>query len=123
MSFCIGHSHVDVIGSIFYVCLCCLHLGPKSADMDLDDAGETEKVAGEKLKCGYLSHTMPDGHLVCNGENINSTCWTVCIEGYEKENALIGNFECEENGEWNGERTTCIRKDCGSLDQVVKTFN
>lgn len=106
--------------SIFYVCLFCFHLGPKSADLD---AGQTKKVAGEKFKCGYLNHTMADGHLVCNGENINSTCWTVCIEGYEKENALIGNFECEENGEWNGERTTCIRKDCGSLDQVVKTFS
>ena len=53
--------------------------------MDLDDAGDAEKVAGEEFKCGYLNHTMPDGHLVCNGENINSTCWTVCIEGYEKK--------------------------------------
>ena len=91
--------------------------------MDSEHAGETEKVTEEKLKCGYLDHTMPDGHLVCNGEDINSTCWTVCIEGYEKESALTGSFECEENGEWNGERTACIRKDCGSLNQVVKTFN
>jgi len=92
--------------------------------MESEHAGETEKVTGEKLKCGYLNHTMPDGHLVCNGEDINSTCWTVCIEGYEKENKLIGNFKCEENGEWNGKRTTCIRKDCGYLDEVVKiTFS
>ncbi len=42
----------------------------------------------------------------------------MCIEGYEKENALTGRFECKENGEWNGERTTCIRKDCGPLEQV-----
>lgn len=46
----------------------------------------------------------------------------MCIEGYEKENALTGSFECEENGEWNGERTTCIRKDCGPLEQVVITY-
>ena len=116
---CICSCHFD---SIFYVYLFCVHLGSKSADVDSDDSGETEKVTGEKVKCGYLDHTMPDGHLVCNGEEINSTCWTVCIEGYEKGNALIGSLQCEENGEWNGERTTCIKKDCGSLEQVVKTF-
>ncbi len=71
------------------------------------------------MKCGQLNHTLIDGHLVCDGEDVNSTCWTVCIEGYEKENALTGSFKCEENGEWNGERTTCIQKDCGPLEQVI----
>lgn len=108
--------------SFMLACLFCLHLGSKSADMDLEGGGGAKKVTGEKLKCGHLDHTMEDGHLVCNGEDINATCWTVCIEGYKKENAMIGSFECEENGEWNGERTTCIRKDCGSLDQVVNTL-
>lgn len=95
--------------------------GSKTSNSDSEDGGGTSKATGDKLKCEQLSHTLADGHLVCNGVEIGATCWTVCIEGYKKENELIGSFECEENGEWNGERTTCVRKDCGSHDQVVKS--
>ena len=100
-----------------------LSVGSRSADKDLEKGG-AKKATGEELKCEKLNHTMSNGHLVCNGEDINSTCWTVCIEGYQKENELTGSLKCEENGEWNGERTTCIRKDCGPLEQVekIRTF-
>ena len=48
----------------------------------------------------------------------------MCIEGYEKENGLIGSYICEENGKWQGEGTACVKKDCGSHDQVrVKTID
>lgn len=77
----------------------------------------------EQLKCEALSHDLANGHLVCNGIEIYSSCWTVCIEGYEKENAQIGSYVCQENGEWNGERTLCVRKDCRSFHQVTKTKN
>ena len=83
---------------------------------------ETEGT-GEQLKCEVLSRVLENGYLVCNGMDINSTCWTRCIEGYEKENALTGSYICLENGEWEGEGTTCVRKDCGSLDQVIVSLS
>lgn len=61
---------------------------------------------------------MLNGHLVCNGIEINSTCWTVCIEGYEKENERMGNLKCLENGEWDGKRTSCMKKGCGVFQKV-----
>ena len=83
---------------------------------------ETEGT-GEQLKCEVLSRVLENGYLVCNGMDLNSTCWTTCIEGYEKENALTGSYICLENGEWEGEGTTCVRKDCGSLDQVIVSLS
>ena len=97
-----------------------MHSGSRKSDTDVkDDAGLSRATTGEQLKCQALSRVLENGYLVCNGININSTCWTRCIEGYEKENALSGSYICLENGEWEGEGTTCVRRDCGSLDEVI----
>ena len=103
--------------------LFCLLSGSKKSNPDLKDNTGSGKATGEQLKCEALLHELANGHLVCNGVEINSTCWTVCIEGYEKENAQIGSYMCQENGEWSGKGTACVKKDCGSLDQVVKIKN
>ena len=94
---------------------------PASKSSDSEQSGDsgTGKATGNELKCEPFSHTLEDGHVVCNGETIGSRCWTVCIEGFEKENDSFGSFECQESGEWSGERTRCVQKDCGSLTQVV----
>lgn len=106
---------------IFHL-LFCLISAAKTSNNDLAGSGGTNKATGDKLKCEPFPHTLADGYVVCNGEVNGSTCWTVCIEGYEKEKALIGSFECQENGEWSGEGTTCAKKDCGPLNQVFKNF-
>ena len=97
-----------------------MHSESRKSDSDVkDDAGLSRAATGEQLKCELLSRVLKNGYLDCDGMNINSTCWTICIEGYQKENALTGSYICLENGEWEGEGTTCVRKDCGSLDQVI----
>ena len=101
-----------------------MHSGSRKSDSDVkDDAGLSRAATGEQLKCERLSRVLKNGYLDCDGMNINSTCWTRCIEGYKKENALTGSYICLENGEWEGEGTTCVRKDCGSLDQVVVSLS
>ena len=61
---------------------------------------------------------MSNGHLVCNGIEINSTCSTVCIEGYEKENEQMGDLKCLENGKWDDKRTSCMKEGCGVFQKV-----
>ena len=101
-----------------------MHSGSRKSDTDVkDDAGLSRAATGEQLKCEPLSRGLENGYLVCNGMDINSTCWTRCIEGYEKENPVTGSYICLENGEWEGEGTTCVRKDCGSLDQVIVSLS
>ena len=101
-----------------------MHSGSRKSDSDVkDDAGLSRAATGEQLKCELLSRVLKNGYLVCDGMDINSTCWTICIEGYQKENALTGSYICLENGEWEGEGTTCVRKDCGSLDQVIVSLS
>ena len=101
-----------------------MHSGSRKSDTDVkDDAGLSRATTGEQLKCQALSRVLENGYVVCNGININSTCWTRCIEGYEKENALRGSYICLENGEWEGEGTTCVRRDCGSLDEVIVSLS
>lgn len=101
-----------------------MHSGSRKSDSDVkDDAGLSRAATGEQLKCEHLSRVLENGYLFCDGVNINSTCWTRCIEGYEKENALTGSYICLENGEWEGEGTTCVRKDCGFLDQVMVSLS
>jgi len=101
-----------------------MHSGSRKSETDVEDnAGLSRAGTGEQLKCELLSRVLENGYLVCDGMDINSTCWTRCIEGYEKENALTGSYICLENGEWEGEGTTCVRKDCGSLDQVIVSLS
>ena len=101
-----------------------MHSGSRKSDSDVkDDAGLSRAATGEQLKCERLSQVLENGYLVCDGMDINSTCWTRCIEGYEKENPLTGSYICLENGEWEGEGATCVRKDCGSLDQVIVSLS
>ena len=101
-----------------------MHSGSRKSETDVkDNAGLSRAGTGEQLKCEVLSRVLENGYLVCDGMDINSTCWTRCIEGYEKENALTGSYICLENGEWEGEGTTCVRKDCGSLDQVIVSLS
>ena len=101
-----------------------MHSGSRKSDTDVkDDAGLSRAATGEQLKCERLSQVLENGYLVCDGMDINSTCWTRCIEGYEKENPLTGSYICLENGEWEGEGATCVRKDCGSLDQVIVSLS
>lgn len=101
-----------------------MHSGSRKSDSDVkDDAGLSRAATGEQLKCEHLSRVLENGYLFCDGVNINSTCWTRCIEGYEKENALTGSYICLENGKWEGEGTTCVQKDCGSLDQVMVSLS
>ena len=101
-----------------------MHSGSRKSDTDVkDDAGLSRAATGEQLKCELLLRVLENGYLVCEGMDINSTCWTRCIEGYEKENPLTGSYICLENGEWEGEGTTCARKDCGSLDQVMVSLS
>ena len=101
-----------------------MHSGSRKSDTDVkDDAGLSRAATGEQLKCERLSRVLENGYLVCDGMDINSTCWTRCIEGYEKENPLTGSYICLENGEWEGEGATCVRKDCGSLDQVIVSLS
>ena len=101
-----------------------MHSESRKSDSDVkDDAGLSRAATGEQLKCELLSRVLKNGYLVCDGMDINSTCWTICIEGYQKENALTGSYICLENGEWEGEGTTCVRKDCGSLDQVIVSLS
>ena len=101
-----------------------MHSGSRKSDTDVkDDAGLSRAATGEQLKCERLSRVLENGYLVCDGMDINSTCWTRCIEGYEKENPLTGSYICLENREWEGEGATCVRKDCGSLDQVIVSLS
>ena len=101
-----------------------MHSGSRKSDTDVKDgAGLSRAATGEQLKCERLSRVLENGYLVCDGMDINSTCWTRCIEGYEKENPQTGSYICLENGEWEGEGATCVRKDCGSLDQVIVSLS
>ncbi|PFX20514.1 Thrombospondin-3b [Stylophora pistillata] len=93
----------------------------KSSNNETSDGVGTSKATGNELKCEPFLHTMEDGHVVCNGEAINSSCWTVCIQGFEKENETIGSFECQEGGEWSacfsGDICTICNKVNGSCVQ------
>ena len=101
-----------------------MHSESRKSDSDVkDDAGLSRAATGEQLKCERLSRVLENGYLVCDGMDINSTCWTRCIDGYEKENPLTGSYICLENREWEGEGATCVRKDCGSLDQVIVSLS
>ena len=88
---------------------------------DTGGRGGTKTVMGDNMstKCEPLSHSLENGYIVCDGENVNSTCWTVCLEGYKKEDLLMGSYNCQVNGEWSGEHTTCTPKDCGTPSQVL----
>ena len=41
-----------------------------------------------------------------------------CIEGYEKNSTLSGDYACEADGKWSGENIVCTPKECGSPPQV-----
>lgn len=92
-------------------------LGSKASSADPGNKGLNEATR-KHLECKELSHDLANGHLVCNGIKINSTCWTLCIKGYEKKYVQAGNYRCVENGEWDGEGTSCVKKDCGVLQKV-----
>ena len=95
--------------------------GSKAPSADPGNKGLNEATR-KHLECKELSHDLANGHLVCNGIKINSTCWTLCIKGYEKKYVQAGNYRCVENGEWDGEGTSCVKKDCGVLQKVRKTY-
>ena len=57
----------------------------------------------------------------CTGTKYRDICTVHCLEGYKKENLSRGMYSCEGNGEWSGEDTNCLPKDCGvPLHQVYE---